>query len=52
MKEFSVENVLLYYDVQKYKAMSERNKIKFVQYLYETYVDEKSSLQVTCPNKL
>jgi hypothetical protein len=51
MKEFSIENVLLYYDIQKYKAMSERNKIKFVQYLYETYVDEKSSLQVNLPKQ-
>ncbi len=49
VKEFSVENVLLYYDIAKYKTCAEKNKIKFINYISNTYLDEKSSLQVNFP---
>jgi ABC-type multidrug transport system fused ATPase/permease subunit len=49
IKEFSVENVLLYYEIAKYKKVSENNKIKFFEYIFSTYLEDKAALQVNLP---
>jgi hypothetical protein len=52
VKEFSVENVLLYYDIQKYNKMGLKNKLTFIKYIQETYLEASSSLQVNLPKNV